>query len=40
MNILIVDDHPMLIDSYISIISNMKVGYNFNFLSATDCESA
>ena len=40
MNILIVDDHPMIIDSYTSIISNMKVDYNFNFLSATNCESA
>lgn len=40
LNCLIVDDHPMLIDGYISIISNFVDNYNFNFIKATDCKSA
>lgn len=38
MNVLIVDDHPMIIDSYISIISS--INNDFNFFSATNCENA
>ena len=36
---LIVDDHPMLIDSYITVISTFVDNYNFNFITATDCET-
>jgi len=40
LNILVVDDHPMIIDGYLSIISNYIKGYTFNFLTATNCEGA
>ena len=40
LNCLIVDDHPMLIDGYITIISNFVDNYDFNFIKAVDCESA
>jgi len=39
LNCLIVDDHPMLIDGYISVISNFVDNYDFNFIKAMDCES-
>lgn len=39
LNCLIVDDHPMLIDGYISVISNFVDNYDFNFIKAVDCES-
>lgn len=40
LNCLIVDDHPMLIDGYITVISNFVDNYDFNFIKAVDCESA
>jgi DNA-binding NarL/FixJ family response regulator len=40
LNILIVDDHPMLVDSYISIINSTVEDYKFNFIKAFNCESA
>jgi DNA-binding NarL/FixJ family response regulator len=40
LNCLVVDDHPMLIDGYISVISNFADKYNCNFIKATDCKSA
>jgi response regulator RpfG family c-di-GMP phosphodiesterase len=40
LNILIVDDHPMQVDSYISIINNTVEDYKFNFIKAFNCESA
>lgn len=39
LNCLIVDDHPMLIDGYISVISNFVDNYDFNFIKAVDCKS-
>jgi len=39
LNCLIVDDHPMLIDGYITVISNFVDNYDFNFIKAIDCES-
>lgn len=39
LNCLIVDDHPMLIDGYISVITTFVDNYNFNFIKATDCET-
>lgn len=39
LNCLIVDDHPMLIDSYMTVISTFVDNYNFNFVTATDCET-
>jgi DNA-binding NarL/FixJ family response regulator len=39
LNCLIVDDHPMLIDGYITVISNFVDNYDFNFIIAIDCES-
>ena len=38
LNILIVDDHPSIIEGYISIIENFVEGYNFNFFKANDCK--
>jgi len=40
LNCLIVDDHPIIIDSYITIISNFVDNYNFNFIKASDCKNA
>jgi DNA-binding NarL/FixJ family response regulator len=40
LNILIVEDHPMMIDAYVSIINNTIENYKFNFIKASDCESA
>jgi DNA-binding NarL/FixJ family response regulator len=40
LNILIVGDHPMLVDSYISIINSTVEDYKFNFIKAFNCESA
>lgn len=40
INALIIDDHPMIIESYVSIItSNLKM-YNLKFEKATTCEIA
>lgn len=40
INALIVDDHPMIIESYISIISSKFKKYNLKFEKATTCEMA
>jgi DNA-binding NarL/FixJ family response regulator len=40
LNILIVEDHPMMMDTYISIIDNTVENYKFNFIKAFNCESA
>lgn len=40
LNILIVEDHPMLMNAYISIINKTVENYKFNFIKASDCESA
>jgi DNA-binding NarL/FixJ family response regulator len=39
-NVLIVDDHPMIIESYVSIISSKFKKYNLKFEKATTCETA
>lgn len=38
LNILIVDDHPMLVDAYRSIIRDLVNGYNYNFFCGINCE--
>lgn len=40
LNILFVDDHPMIIEGFISIIENFVKGYSFNFFKANDCNQA
>lgn len=40
LNILIVEDHPMMVEAYISIINDTVEDYKFNFIKAFDCESA
>jgi DNA-binding LytR/AlgR family response regulator len=40
LNILIVDDHPMMVDAYVNIINLSIDDYQFNFIKANDCESA
>jgi len=40
LNILIVDDHPMLVDAYRSIIRDLVNGYNYNIYCAYNCEEA
>lgn len=40
INILVVDDHPMTTDAYINLIRLNTDSKNFNFLKATDCQSA
>ncbi|MGG7035729.1 MAG: response regulator [Flavobacterium sp.] len=40
INILVVDDHPMTTDAYINLIKLNTDNENFNFLKATDCQSA
>ena len=40
LNILFVDDHPMIIEGFISIIENFVKGYSFNFFKANDCKQA
>ena len=40
LNLLIVDDHPVIVDAYVSIISSSIDDYTFNFIKANDCESA
>lgn len=40
INILIVDDHPMIIDAYISILNNHVNSYNFNIYCAYNSEEA
>lgn len=40
LNILIVDDHPMLVDAYKSIIRDLVNGYSFNIYCAYNCEEA
>jgi DNA-binding NarL/FixJ family response regulator len=40
LNLLIVDDHPMIIEAYASIISTNLKNYFINFHKATNCEIA
>lgn len=40
LNLLIVDDHPMIIDGYCSIFNNLVEGYNFNIYCAYNSEEA
>lgn len=40
MNVLIVEDHPMIVDAYRSIISNLENKYNINIYCAYNCEEA
>ena len=40
INALIIDDHPMIIESYVSIISSKFKKYNLKFEKATTCERA
>ena len=40
INLLIVDDHPMIVDGYCLIINNFMECYNFNFYCAYNCEEA
>ena len=41
MNLLLVDDHPMTIDSYINLLSDEKnKDLQLNFITANSCESA
>lgn len=40
LNILIVDDHPMLVDGYCLIFNNLMDGYSFNIYCAYNCEEA
>ena len=39
-NILIVDDHPLNVDSYKSLLSGIESNSNANYLLAYDCEEA
>ena len=39
-NVLIIDDHPMIIESYISIIEASVQNHNFKFKKATTCKMA
>lgn len=38
--ILIVDDHPINVDSYLALLSNIESNQNAQFLTAFDCEQA
>lgn len=41
LNILIVDDHPFIIDSFVKIISSNDIGeYQFNFITAQNAQEA
>jgi DNA-binding NarL/FixJ family response regulator len=40
VNVLIVDDHPMIIESYVAIISTILHKHNLKFEKATTCEVA
>jgi DNA-binding NarL/FixJ family response regulator len=40
LNILIVEDHPMMMDTYISIVNNTIENNTFNFIKVSDCEGA
>ena len=40
VNVLIVDDHPMIIESYVAIISTILQKHNLKFEKATTCEVA
>ncbi len=40
LNLLMVDDHPMMVDAYVNIISSSIDDYTFNFIKANDSESA
>lgn len=40
LNLLIVDDHPMIVDGYCAIFNNLVEGYNFNIYCAYNSEEA
>ena len=40
ISILIIDDHPMTVDAYVSIIESSMEDFELNFLIAHDCKSA
>jgi DNA-binding NarL/FixJ family response regulator len=40
MNVLIVEDHPLIVDAYMSIILNLENKYNINIYCAYNCEEA
>lgn len=40
LNLLIVDDHPMIVDGYCTIFNNLVEGYNFNIYCAYNSEEA
>lgn len=40
VNVLIVDDHSMIMDAYAAILSNAFVNYDFIFDKSTNCEEA
>lgn len=40
LNLLIVDDHPMLVDGYCLIFNNLIEDYSFNIYCAYNCEEA
>lgn len=40
LNLLIVDDHPMIVDGYCTIFNNLVDGYNFNIYCAYNSEDA
>lgn len=40
LNILMIDDHPMIIEGYKSILSFNEIGITFNFTSAFSCKEA
>ena len=40
MNFLIVDDHPLIVDSYVTLLSTIETNKNANFHLAYNCEQA
>lgn len=40
MNILIVDDHPLIVDSYVALLSAIESNKNANFHLAYNCKDA
>ena len=40
MNILIIDDHPIIVDSYVSLLSSIESNKNANFHLAYNCKQA
>jgi len=40
MNFLIVDDHPLIVDSYVTLLSTIETNKNVNFHLAYNCEQA